>query len=364
MADEGVNRKLLWGVAAAAAVVVAVVLLWPGVEEELAPEPVAAWAAVEAEGSGVARVEAVEIPAGTPFRVHAVLEARGRGGETVYYTEAPALAIGGREVPAGQLRRWDRRTTVRVLWFTVEGVVPYLALETGEELSRFRFEGFFRPEWGTGWSVAGELEPANDERIVREDRRGRLPFGTQRYQARIELYALAEDVVPRQRFESPGPDAVTADPGAFPTAVVALPGAAGPASAVFGLTGIEPPPGAGLEVHADLLRMTRERFAFGRLELLRVILDAAGRAPADLEWVKLDLDAGPPWGAGGVEAGDLLRAGERFVVLHQDHGTAGVLDRDDLCFDYARGAVVRPLARVFAGGGEVDWARLAPAEAP
>ena len=73
MADEGVNRKLLWGVAAAAAVVVAVVLLWPGVEEELAPEPVAAWAAVEAEGSGVARVEAVEIPAGTPFRVHAVL---------------------------------------------------------------------------------------------------------------------------------------------------------------------------------------------------------------------------------------------------------------------------------------------------
>ena len=369
MADEGTNRKLFWGVVAAALVVVAVVLVWPGVEEGLAPEPVRAFAAVEEEGSGTAVAGVVEMEEGTAFRVHAVLEARGRGGETVYYTEAPGLVIGGEEVPAERIRRWDRRATVRVLWFTVEGVVPYIELGEGEDLSRFRFEGFFRPEWGTDWSVAGELEPANDARLVREDRQGRLPFGTQRYQARIEVYPVADDQVPRERFESPGPADVMADPGAFPTAVVTLPGAAAPASAVFGLTGIEPPPGAGAEMQTELLRMTRERLAFGRLALLRSILDAAGRvsgggAPADLEWSLIDLDAGPPWGLEGVASGDLLRVGERFVVLYRDEGTAGALDRDDLCFDYARGSVVRPLARVFGGGGEVAWARLSGAGEP
>lgn len=361
MADEGTNRKVFWGVVAAAAVAVGAVLLWPGVEEELAPEPVRALAAVEAEGTGTAVVGVMELEEGTPFRVHAVLEARGRGGETVYYTEAEKLAIGGRLVPAEQVRRWDRQTTVRVLWFTVEGVVPYIELEEDQDLSRFRFEAFFRPEWGTGWSVPGELEPANDARLVREDRQGRLPFGTQRYQARIEIYQLEDDPAPRQRFESPGPDAVMADPGTFPTATVVLPGPARPASAAFGLTGIEPPPGAGEEVQAQLLAWTRARLAFGRVALLRVILDAAGVAFDRLEWQLADLEAGPPWGGDGVAAGDLLRVGERFVLLYQDRGEAGVLDREDLCFDYARGSVMRPLGHVFAGGGDVEWARLGSA---
>lgn len=358
MADEGTNRKLFWGVVAVAAVAVAAVLLWPGVEEELAPVPVAAWAAVEAEGSGRAVVGPVEIAEGTPFRVHAVLEAERRGGGTVYYTEAPALVLGGREVPAEQLLRWDRQAAVRVLWFSVEGVVPYMALEEGQDLSRFRFEGFFRPEWGNGWSIPGELEPANDARLVREDRQGRLPFGTQRYQARVELYPLAEDAVPRARYESPGPAEALAEPGTFPTAVVTLPGTAGPASAAFGLTAIEPPPGAGADLQAELARLTGERLAFGRVALLRAILDAAGRSPQSLAWGLIDLDAGPPWGGDGVATGDLLRVGERYVVLYRDQGAAGVLDREDLCFDYARGSVVRPLSGVFAGGGEVEWARL------
>lgn len=363
MADEGTNRKVFWGVVIAAAVVVGAVLLWPGVEEELAPAPVGAWAAVEVEGSGTAVVGRVEIPEGTPFRVHAVLEARGRGGETVYYTEAPGLVIGGEEVPAERLRRWDRQSVVRVLWFTVEGVVPYLALEAGQDLSRFRFEGFFRPEWGTGWSVPGELEPANDARLVREDRQGRLPFGTQRYQARIELYGFEDDPVPRQRFESPGPGQVMEGSAELPTAVVTLDGPAEPASAMFGLTGIEPPPGAGEEVLSTLLDWTRERIAFGRVSLLRAILDAAGLEPGEVEWRLADLDAGLPWGGEGVATGDLLRVGERYVVLYQDRGEPGVLDREDLAFDFARGSVVRPLAAVFAGGGDVEWAPLASAPA-
>lgn len=361
MADEGTNRKVFWGVVIAAAVVVGGVLLWPGVQEELAPEPVRAWAAVEVEGSGEAVVGRVEMAEGASFRVHAVLEGRGRGGETVYYTEAPGLVIGGEEVPAARLRRWDRQSVVRVLWFTVEGVVPYLPLEAGQDLSRFRFEGFFRPEWGTGWSVPGELEPANDARLVREDRQGRLPFGTQRYQARIEIYGFEDAPAPRQRFESLGPGEVMDDPEAFPTAVVTLAGPAGPASVMFGLTGIEPPPEGDEEIQSTLLEWTRERIAFGRVALLRTILDAAGLSFGELDWRLADLDAGLPFGGEGVATGDLLRVGERFVVLYQDRGREGVLDREDLCFDYARGSVVRPLADVFAGGGDVGWAPLASA---
>lgn len=363
MADEGTNRKVFWGVVIAAAVAVAVVLLWPGVQEELAPEPIRAFAAVQAEGADDAVVGRVEMAEGTPFRVHAVLEARARGGQSIFYTEAPGLVIGGERVPPEQLRRWDRRSTVRVLWFSVEGVVPYLPLEPGQDLSRFRFEGFFRPEWGTGWSVPGELEPANDARLVREDRQGRLPFGTQRYQARIEIYAFDDDPVPRQRFESSGPAEVIADPEAYPTAVVTIAGPARHASATFGLTGIEPPPGAGEEVQATLQNWTRERIAFGRVALLRAILDAAGVAFETVEWRRADLDAALPWGGEGVATGDLLRVGERFVVLYRDRGEEGVLDREDLCFDYARGSVIRPLGHVFAGGGDVEWAALASAAA-
>lgn len=370
MADEGTNRKLFWGVVIAAAVAVVAVLLWPGVQEELAPAPVRAWAAIEVEGSGVAEVGVVEIASGTPFRVRAVLEAERRaGGGTVFYTEAPAVSIGGRRVPDDQLRRWERQAEVRVLWFSVEGVVPFIALGPGDDLSRFRFEPFFRPEWGSGWSVAGELEPANDARLVREDRQGRLPFGTQRYQARIEIYPLAEDAVPSQRYISPGPAEALADPGVFPTAVVTLPGVPAPATAAFGLTGIEPPPDAGEAIRDELVRLTRERVAFGRLALVRAILDAAVRETDELEWRLVDLDAGTPWvvaggpdGDGpdgdGVARGDLLRVGERVVVLYQDRGAEGVLDREDTAFDYVRGSVVRPLGQVFGGGGEVEWARL------
>lgn len=409
------DRRVFWTVAAVATVGVAVLLLWSRVEEELGPEPVRAWVALQAEGEGVAEIGTLELPAGTPFRLHAVLEARRRNGEAIYYTEAPALRFGsaaadpaaaGAEVPAGSLRRWDRPSTVRVRWFTVEGKVPFIALQPGQTLERFGFEEFFRPEWGDAWSVSGTLEPANDARLVREDRQGRLPFGTQRFQARIELYTDDGDEIPRERFISPGTDGLLEHPDALPAAVLTLDGAAAPASAVFGLTQIEPPsaavpespadvpedsaaataPEAAAEMTAELVRLTRERLAFSRLALLRRVLAAGGvEAPGDLDWRRLDLEAGVSWGGSGAGAaagegaeasapavaqGDLLRVGERWVMLYRDGGDAnagdgsttgdGRLDRDDLCFDYARGSVVRRLGDVFAGGGEVEWARLRP----
>lgn len=382
------DRKIFWTVAIVAAVAVGALLFWPTVQRELGPEPQRAWVAIQAEGADVAEAGTVELPAGAHFRLHAVLEARRRSGETVYYTEAPALRLAGRDVPATALVRWDRPAEVRIRWFTVEGKIPFMTLRAGQGIDRFGFEGFFRPEWGESWSVSGTLEPANDARLVKEDRQGRLPFGTQRYQARIELYADEGDEIPSERFVSPGAAELAGDPDALPTAVLTLAGAAAPASAVFGLTEIEPPPDAGPEIADELVRLTRSGLAFGRLALLREVLAAAAvGSPGELVWQRLDLDAGAPWQTTDGEAadepavaqGDLLRVGERWVVLYRDGGDPGAgagkgagngagdgrLDRGDLCFDYARGSVVRPLGAVFAGGGEVEWARLrAPEPTP
>jgi hypothetical protein len=359
------EQKITWSIVAVVTVGVAVLLVVPKVEQRLAPEPVGAWVAIEPAGAGVAEIGRVELAAGTDFRLHAVVEARGRDGAAVYYTEAPALAIDGRRLDAGSVRRWDRPGEIKVLWFTVEGASPYLALDAGEELDRFRFEPFFRPEWGFGWSVPGVLEPAHDDRLAPESRLPRLPCGSPRYQVRVETYARERVPVPATRLASPiaaGPDQA-ADGGAA-TVVAALPGAAGPSSAAFGLTQIELPPDAGEAARQRLVRWTAEQVAFGRVTLLGAVIEAAGLSPGALGWRQVPLDGGIAWGEGGAAPGDLVRVGDRVVVLYLDQGEQGALDRDDLCFDYVRGAAVRPLSAVFAppsggGVGEVEWAPLA-----
>ena len=146
--------------------------------------------------------------------------------------------------------------------------------------------------------------------------------------------------------------AAAADRAAPPAVVATLPGVAGPATAVFGLTEIEPPAGAPDALRADLLELTRRRLAFGRVQLLAALLEARRPPLGGLEWRPLDLAGGAAWGE-DVAAGDLLRVGARVVVLDRDAdastpGTPGVLDPDDLCLDYARGAAARRLGDVFA----------------
>jgi hypothetical protein len=353
------TRRILAIVIGAAAVVVALLVLWPEAKERLEPELLAARVAVQPAGAEAAVAGPVELAAGREFTLHAVLEARGRDGEPVYYTEAPALELDGRRVAPAALRRWDRRQTVKILWFTVEGFAPYVKLEQAEQLDRFHFTEFFRPEWPSAWSVPGRLEPRFSESLERDalelaDR----SFGTQRFHVRIELFEDQDAPTAARRFASAEGAALPAAVESFPAVYAALPGPAGPASLAFGLTQIEPPPAPGPELHARLAELTRLRAAFTRALLVRRVIEAAGRTPADLSWATVDLGAGPAWGEGGVGTGHLLRAGARTVVLFRDRGRAGVLDRDDLCFDYERGAAVRPLAEVFAGGGLVELADL------
>lgn len=357
-------------IVALAVITLAVVGVWlkPSVQERLAPEPVRAWVAIEPAGSGIAEVGRVMLDAGTPFTLHAVLEAEDRQGRSVFYTRAPALrfapiAAGEDARPSGDIdpdtvRPWDRAPHIKVRWFTVEGPRPHLAVSDLAELEAFTLETYFRPGWTAAWSIPGEVDSAFDDHLEADDRaealRGR-DFGTQRYHVRIELYADEETTMPAVRVASWGPELLPAAVDRFPTVVAELPAALGPASRVFGLSQIELPAAAGdeaarAEARGVLSRLAADGLAFGRLTVLRDQLLAAGVDLDRQRWTSLELGTGNLWGE-AADVGDLLRVGERVVVLYRDAGVPGVIDYEDLCFDYVRGAAVRTLGDVFSREG-------------
>jgi hypothetical protein len=351
------QRRVLWAATAVLAVGLALLLFWPQAVDELLPRPRRAWVAIEAAGNGLAAVGTAEIAAGTPFTLHAVLEAEARDGRPIYYTEAPRLFIAGREVPAEALARWDRRQTAKVLWFTVEGAVPYLEAASAEQVERFRFTEFLRADWPQSWAIPGRIDPANDDRVAQERVAEPAGFGTQRYYLRIELYPSGRSLIPEERFTSPGSEALAAGGEEVATASVHVPGGAAAASRYFGLSHLDPPAGAPPEVVARLQALTEGRLAFSSVPLLAKLVRLAGVDPAAQSVRRVDLDAGLPWGE-AVAAGDLVQVGARWVVLYRDAGEAGVLDRDDLCFDFARVPAVRRLGQIFVGEGDVDLRRL------
>ena len=154
------ERNPVWIALALAAVGAAVVWLVPRVEEELAPELKQAWVAIEVEGEGFAEVGWRHLERGTPFTLHAVLEAQNRKGEKIYYTEAPALRISGEDVPVEALRPWDRRRPPKILWFTVEAGYAFRDITAAQQLERFDLAESFRPAWPQAWSIPGELVPS------------------------------------------------------------------------------------------------------------------------------------------------------------------------------------------------------------
>jgi hypothetical protein len=356
------EQKVLWSVFLVIGVVLAVLLFGGGVAQKLEPRLGQAWVAIEVEGSGVAEVARVEVPAGRGFTLRAVLAAEPPLGEPFYYTEAPRLILDGREVPAASLRRWDRPEPVKVLWFTVEGNTPYLPLAAPEELERFALRDFFRVDWPTAWSVPGSLEPANDDplevQLVGRDQ----PFGTQRYHARVEVFDPANTLTPRQRSASWGAAEIPARREEFPTVVASLPGALAAPSRVFGLSQIEPLSLLEAGPLSRLEELLAQELAFTAVWALEQTCRAAGAGCESLRW------RSAPWGARAWPAeagpGDLLRVGKLAVVLYRDQGEAGVLDRADLCLAYSRGAAVRALGDLFAAGATPEIARPGGAGGP
>lgn len=349
------SQRYVWIAAAVLLVAVVAVLLVPKAQETLAPQPERAFVAIEVGGEGVARPGSVELADDTEFRLHAVLEAATRGGEPLYYTEAPALEIDGARVPAERLRPWDRALEARVLWFSVEGVPPVVAAGDPQAVDAFRFQEIFRADWPQAWSVDGTVEPTS-ERLARGRREhGPFSFGTAAVQVRVLLYGSESAIRPRASFVSPGASALDDGSGRVARVEKSLPGLLAPASRVFGLPQIEPAGGAPLPPALEEL-LARDH-AFRRAQVLDATLRAAGRRWDDLTWREVDPEAGAPWQEGEVAPGDLVRSGGRLVILYRDQGD-GRLSEDDLAFDFVDGPAVRSLGEIFVGEGLLDWASL------
>lgn len=197
------SQRYVWIAAAVLLVAVVAVLLVPKARETLAPQPQRAFVAIEVGGEGMARPGSAELASDTEFRLHAVLEATTRGGQPLYYTEAPSLEIDGERVPAERLRPWDRELEARVLWFSVEGVPPFVSGGDARAVDAFRFQEVYRADWPQAWSVDGVVAPTS-ERLARGRREhGPFAFGTGAYQVRILLYGTESAIRPRASFLSP-----------------------------------------------------------------------------------------------------------------------------------------------------------------
>ena len=352
------EEKVLWITAAVVVVIIVALMLSSGLEEKLAPRPVAAFVAIQTEGAEVAVTEPLELTVGTTFTLHAVLEARSVSGETLYYTEAEALEIEGERIPPEALKRWNRSETLRVLWFTVEGTSPYLQIATLDGPETVRFQENYRSNWPMAWSIPGDLEPSA-ERLKPVDERSLVGgFGTQRFHLRIEIFGPESQITPRHRFRTPGAADVWSQTAAFPRVTATLPGRLALPSQLSGLSQVAV---LGEETGAaeELLReWTRRRLAFSRTTAIQGLLAGAGTSYTALEWSEVELTGSLDWSDVGGLPGDLIRVGERLVVLFEDRGKPGVVDYEDLCFDYDRGANVRTLGDVFVGDGVVELARL------
>jgi len=355
------NRLLFLIIGVIVAVAAAVLWFLPRAELARVPTLSGAWVGIEVDDDGVAKTGDIEMVAGQGFRLHAVLATEPRGGdgagEPVYYSAVAQVEIEGRRFEALPPERLGGLGWVRMLWFCVEHGVPFRELEDAADGERFEYEPFFRPEWGSAWSIDGTLDAHFDGWLEKDGPDIDRDFGTLRYQVWVEAAVDEDALVPDQRVKSPvPPDATRLE--------ARLPGALGTPSAVFGLPGIHRE-GEGWDASAiaRLHELYDDRLAFSQVSVLRDILAAGGVTWEDLTWELAPLDGSTAWSASGDGSpapGDLVHVGDRWAVLFADsaaEGAAGMLDGADLCLDFDAGATVRRLDRIFTvneeGEGDV-----------
>ena len=353
------EKKVLLAVSIVVGLLVVVLFSSEVIEKEIAPKPKAAWVAIEVGDSVLARTGSVEIDSGTSFRLHAVVEAETFSGETIYYTDAKQLELEGVAIPSSALRVWNRSSQPRVLWFTVEGFTPFVELGNDFDLQDFRFQDNFRADWPRSWSIPGDLRPRGERDMKSGPVEGLPRFGTQRYHVRVEIFGPKSEIVPAIRLQSLKAEDLPERSAELSTVRATLPDGLAVPSGIYGLSQIEPHTEVEDSVAEQLAQWFQDGLTFSRLRLLREILKRAGTDYGDLQWSAVELNVDQAWGETGVGAGDLLRVGDRWVVILHDTGVQGLLDRSDLCLDFDKGARIRQIGEVFTGEGLVEWACLA-----
>ena len=268
MADS-TNRVFLICILLVALVTVGI-FLQPNIEEQLAPEPEIAWVGIQCDPDGPAVVGPIQRRTDdVPCMLHAILEARNRNDEPVYYTEVERLSFGDVEVDPDRLRRWRRGRWIKARWFTLEGERPYVRLNSEDGITGFRPKEFFRSDWPLAWSIPASVDAANDNHLADGSVLERQLFGTQRYHVRVEIYRFEDDLLPLQVVRSWGINDLKEHFDAFPTLEVTQPGPLEPATRVFGLTQLELPEDPSPELSEQIDELSQRQIAFSKLTLLR-----------------------------------------------------------------------------------------------
>ncbi len=389
-------KYAIWTVAAAAVVFILLISwIMAGREERIrsVPEMEKAWIVSRLEGDGIATDEPKFVEDGRGVMLYLVAYGLDKTEDKhFYYTESPTdelprIFIGGQEIERDQLRRFDFVDAMSLVgWYKLE-VSPHFYRDSGRSISERLFWTESRKhQMGNRWWTIAD---------VRADLFTDYHFdyvGTMRYKADLQVFHARDPELLFSNIKAEGWEAEV--PGEIPPGahlITILPARRGGLDktyrAFFNLFAFEnqPDDAAAGALTESFLGGSSRSILIGALRLLGY--DVSYEDPAFLEKVADRVMSGVTidsfayfrpagdeegfilYGDGGVEPGDIIVKGNRYLVLVRNgdempEPETGALTGDDPVLDAYNALVIETFAKVLERGGDepIEIWRLRPRE--
>jgi hypothetical protein len=282
-----------------------------------------------------------------------------RDGSSKWLAAVEELEIDGRTTEHVITTRWpEEDREARVFWFTLEA--PVLGGRAGpDDISeKLAYRSFLAQELGNHWLVDGDPEHHADDLVNLGGGAVTVNAGTYRPYVRVEVSGRSKDAE-RQAATSLGPEQV--DNPRMVRISRQLPHEIGlnpVAGELFRLPGLEPIEG----FDEDLTELARQRLATSSWTFASyAVFGEETSSPSNLQrlWSgrwngkRMAPGSNPPRWDGGVRTGDLLRQGERWLVLVSDDGNGTLSARDLVMYSWGRPPALMPLAAALTDRTEI-----------
>ncbi len=328
-------------------VLIALPLLFGLIRERRRPVVVEARIVTASSTDPVFRDGPRRVPPGESVQAAIALRIHKTGGPDFWLAPVADLSIDGRDIEHIESGGWpDEGRELRVFWFSVESANLGGRLDSQRAADLLRYRTFLAPEMGRELLASRLPETHHDDHIGEESETGLSSAGTLRLYARIEVVEKAKDIQALQMVATLGLEDI--DSPNFPTISRSFDfgGSIDPAAGeLFRLPGFEAsdePEGSWNSVPVaatghSFTDLVESRLIVSSRTFTAVALTGSSTFdPADLtpraEFSVGDekyLARGRPleWGS-DVKIGDVVKSGERWVVLLADDGN-GILDPSD-----------------------------------
>ena len=285
------------------------------------------------------------------------------------------LALAGQPVDHVAAGDWPEANRVlRVFWFTVESSYLGGELSADGAAKRLAYRSFLAPEMGQTTTAAAPPEAHNDDHLSEVEGRLALTGGTLRLYARVEVAAASDDIAALQAVTTPGVESLLEPSLTTLTRATALappldPGA-GELLLAPGFELVDDAAAAAVEAAtgASFADLVQRRLATSSATFALAALGAASAAEIAPRGVverqgQAFASGGAPlrWGT-DVLPGDVLVAGQRWLVLLADDGN-GTLDlADHAVWCFKRPPLAGPLSLALGDGDvRLEHRRRSPA---